>query len=156
MVPALSPQSKGLSGRSGLMRQSTQVSATVYGRPWWLSWSRICLQCRRPRFNPSVGKILWRRNGCPLQYFCLENSMDRGAWQTTVHGVTESQDTTERLTLSISFHAITPGCVGQEAGKGWNLKEGQHLGRRRQQGGERGNQSMVRGRGYVMEATGAV
>ena len=30
----------------------------------------------------------------PLQYFCLENSMDRGAWQVTVHGVTEL-DTTE-------------------------------------------------------------
>ena len=26
-------------------------------------------------------------NGYPLRYFCLENSMDRGAWQTTVHGV---------------------------------------------------------------------
>ena len=28
------------------------------------------------------------RNGNPLQYFCLENLMDRGAWQATVHGVT--------------------------------------------------------------------
>ena len=30
-------------------------------------------------------------NGNPLQYSCLENSMDRGAWWTTVHGVTKSQ-----------------------------------------------------------------
>ena len=29
-------------------------------------------------------------NGNPLQYSCLENSMDRGAWQATVHGVTKS------------------------------------------------------------------
>ena len=28
-------------------------------------------------------------NGYPLKYFCLENSMDRGAWQTTVHEVAE-------------------------------------------------------------------
>ena len=35
--------------------------------------------------SPSVG------NGNPLQYFCLENSMDRGAWRATVHGVTKSQ-----------------------------------------------------------------
>ena len=33
-------------------------------------------------------------NGSPLQYFCLVNPMDRGAWQATVHGVTEL-DTTE-------------------------------------------------------------
>ena len=35
----------------------------------------------------------WKRspgegNGNPFQYFCLENPMDRGAWQATVHGVT--------------------------------------------------------------------
>ena len=29
-------------------------------------------------------------NGNPLQYSCLENSMDRGAWQATVHGVAKS------------------------------------------------------------------
>ena len=30
-------------------------------------------------------------NGNPLQYSCLENPMDRGAWRATVHGVTKSQ-----------------------------------------------------------------
>ena len=34
---------------------------------------------------------LGEENGNPLQYFCLENSMDRGAWRATVHGVTKSQ-----------------------------------------------------------------
>ena len=39
------------------------------------------------------------RNGNPLQYSCLENSMDRGAWWATVHGVAKESDTTEQLTL---------------------------------------------------------
>ena len=34
-----------------------------------------------------LGRSLGEGNGSPLQYSCLENFMDRGAWQTTVHGV---------------------------------------------------------------------
>ena len=40
-------------------------------------------------------------NGNPLQY-CLENSMDRGAWWATVHGVAESQDMT--VSKAIDFY----------------------------------------------------
>ena len=40
-------------------------------------------------------------NSYPFQYSCLENSMDRGAWWATIHGVTES-DMTESLTLPLS------------------------------------------------------
>ena len=37
---------------------------------------------------PGLGRSPGGENGNPLQYFCLENSMDRGAWWATVHGVT--------------------------------------------------------------------
>ena len=37
---------------------------------------------------PGLGRFPEEGNGNPLQYFCLGNSTDRGAWQTTVHGVT--------------------------------------------------------------------
>ena len=39
---------------------------------------------------PGSGRSPGGGNGNPLQYSCLENPMDRGAWQTTVHGVTKS------------------------------------------------------------------
>ena len=40
-----------------------------------------------------LGLIPGEGNSYPLQYSCLENFMDRGAWQATVHRVTESQMT---------------------------------------------------------------
>ena len=44
-----------------------------------------------PGMRPSPG----RGNGNPLQHSCMGNSMDRGAWRTTVHGVAKESDTTE-------------------------------------------------------------
>ena len=40
---------------------------------------------------PELETSLGEGNGNPFQYSCLENPMDRGAWQATVHGVTKSQ-----------------------------------------------------------------
>ena len=51
-----------------------------------------------PGSERSPGK--WNDNA--LQYSCPENSMNRGVWQATVHGVAKSQTTTERLTLSVA------------------------------------------------------
>ena len=47
-------------------------------------------------------------NGNPLQYSCLENSVDRGAWWAAVHGATQSQTRLRRL----SMHA----CIGEGNG----------------------------------------
>ena len=55
----------------------------------------------RPKFNPWVGKIPWRREWQPLQYSCLKNSGDRGAWRATVHGVAESR--TRLMTNTFTF-----------------------------------------------------
>ena len=39
---------------------------------------------------PGLGRSSGEGNGNPLQYSCLENSMDRGAWRATVHGLAQS------------------------------------------------------------------
>ena len=41
--------------------------------------------------TPGLGRSPGEENDYSLQYFCLENSMDRGSWQATVHGVTKSR-----------------------------------------------------------------
>ena len=45
-------------------------------------------------------------NGDPLQYSCLENSMDGGAWWATVHGVAKSQTRLSDFTFFSVFEAI--------------------------------------------------
>ena len=48
------------------------------------------LQCRRPKFNPWIGKIPWRRKWQPTPVFLPGESHGRGAWWATVHGVAKS------------------------------------------------------------------
>ena len=45
-------------------------------------------------------------NGTPLQYSCLENPMDGGAWWAAVHGVTKSQTWLSDFTFTFHFHAL--------------------------------------------------
>ena len=48
--------------------------------------------------------LSWRRKCTPLQYSCLENPMDRGAWLAAVHGVTKSRMQLTSLSLFIFMH----------------------------------------------------
>ena len=60
---------------------------------------------------PGLGRSPGERNGNPLQYSCLENRMDKGAWQATGHGiasvrhdlVTKPPQPLQNLPLSISY-----------------------------------------------------
>ena len=80
------------------------------GLPRWLSGKESACQSRRLRFDPWVGKIPWRRKwATPLQYSCLENPMDRGAWRAIVHGVTKIQTQLRNY----YFHIFT---LGREMG----------------------------------------
>ena len=45
-------------------------------------------------------------NGTPLQYSCLENPMDRGAWRAAVHGVAEGRTRLSDFTFTFHFHAL--------------------------------------------------
>ena len=51
---------------------------------------------------PGLGRSPEEGNGNPLQYSCLENSMESETWQATIHRVAEL-DMTEQLMLSLSF-----------------------------------------------------
>ena len=64
------------------------------GFPRWLSGKDSTSQSEHAGsvgWIPGLGRTLGEGNGYPLQYSCLEDSMDQGAWQATVYGVTKSQ-----------------------------------------------------------------
>ena len=53
-----------------------------------------------------LGGVWVEGNGTPLQYCCLENPMDRGAWWAAVHGVAKSQTRLSDFTWTFHFHAL--------------------------------------------------
>ena len=52
---------------------------------------------------PGLGRSSGEGHGNPLQYSCLKNSMDGGAWYATVHGVAKSQTGLSDFTFLLSF-----------------------------------------------------
>ena len=59
----------------------------------WLSGKESACQCRslrKPGLIPGSRRSSGGGNDSSLQYFCLENPMDRGVWWATVHGITKS------------------------------------------------------------------
>ena len=65
-------------------------STILLGLPWWLSGKESACSVREPYSIPGLGRCPGEGNGNSLQYSCLENPMDRGAWWATVHGVAKS------------------------------------------------------------------
>ena len=74
----------------------TPSASHVYCAPTsltgWLNSKESACNAKHPGSIPGSGRSP-RGNGNPLQYSCLENSTDRGAWQATVHGFIESYRT---------------------------------------------------------------
>ena len=82
------------------------INIYIHELPWCLDGKESACSVGDLGSIPGLGRPPREGNGNPLQYSCLENLVDRGAWQATVHGVTEL-NTTEQLTLSLSHSQLT-------------------------------------------------
>ena len=65
----------------------------------------------------------WNRegSGTPLQYSCLENPMDGGAWWATVHGVAESRTWLSDFTFTFHFHALEKEIATHSSVLAWRI-----------------------------------
>ena len=70
----------------------------------WIKIKRSINLCSRvvSEFRSGIGE----GNGSPLQYSCLENPMDGGAWWAAVHGVAKSRTQLSDFTFTFHFHAL--------------------------------------------------
>ena len=75
------------------------------------SWCSL----RRPHFQNG------ERNGSPLQYSCLENPMDGGAWKAAVHGVAKSQTRLSNFTFTFHFHALEKEMASCSSVLAWRI-----------------------------------
>ena len=87
----------GKKGIWGKIRQKTNIIVEIISRIMVLlgfpgGWDGKEFACSAGDLGSILGseRFPGERNGNPLQYSCLENSMNRGAWWATVHGVTKS------------------------------------------------------------------
>ena len=107
--------------RPGAVRHdwATELTDTIFGLLWWLSYKETAYNagdagdmCSIPRLGRSPGE----GHGNPLQYSCLENPMDRGAWWATVYGVAKSwtQLSTDTSMRSIFIYQWFNLIIGME------------------------------------------
>ena len=60
-------------------------------------------------------------NGTPLQYSCLENPMDRGAWWAAVHGVAGGRTRLSDFTFTFHFHALGKEMATHSSVLAWRI-----------------------------------
>ena len=64
---------------------------------------------------------LIKGNGNPLQYSCLENPMDGGAWWAAVHGVAKGRARLRDFTFTFHFHALEKAMATHSSTLAWSI-----------------------------------
>ena len=72
-------------------------------------------------FHPRLVLRFTKGNGTPLQFSCLENPMDRGAWWAAVHGVARSRTRLSDFTLTFHFHALEEEMATHSSVLAWRI-----------------------------------
>ena len=77
-----------------------------------------CIVCRFLQISTTTNG---EGNGTPLQYSCLENPRDGGAWWAAVHGVAKSQTRLSNFTFTFHFHALEKEMAAHSSVLAWRI-----------------------------------
>ena len=108
---------------------------TFIAEPWLTHTSKNCSLVLFPILFPALFSSLalivtlyivfttrfGEGNGTPLQYSCLENPMDGGAWQAAVHGVAKSRTLLSHFTFTFHFHALEKEMATHSSVLAWRI-----------------------------------
>ena len=81
-----------------------------------LKQSKTCISLKQ-----ELGFLGGEGDGTPLQYSCLENLMDGGAWKAAVHGVAEGQTRLSDFTFTFHFHALEKAMATHSSVLAWRI-----------------------------------
>ena len=73
------------------------------------------------KIKTKLESLVGEGNGTPLQYSCLENPMDGGAWKTAVHGVAKGQTRLSDFTFTFHFHALEKEMATHSSVLAWRI-----------------------------------
>ena len=94
----------------------------IFIKEWWrcLPFLEECRNFKLELLHWSVG-CRGEGNSTPLQYSCLENCMDRGAWKAAVHGVAKSWAWQRDFTFTFHFHALEKEMATHSSVLAWRI-----------------------------------
>ena len=94
---------------------SPGTTILVYKRGWWYLPAQVSSLWDTVVFSTGEG------NGTPLQYSCLENPMDGGAWWAAVHGVAKSRTRLSDFTFTFHLHALEKEMANHSSVLAWRI-----------------------------------
>ena len=100
---------------SSIKKRKLRTAPTKWVLPQdhYATWKKLVIRVYTEWFGEG--------NGTPLQYSCLENPMDGGAWWAAVHGVAKSQIRLSDLTFTFHFHALEKEMAAHSSALAWRI-----------------------------------
>ena len=95
--------------------KESQLQGKLQGKSCFKESQPPCKKFDYPKISIGEG------NGTPLQYSCLENPMDGGAWKAAVHGVAKSRTRLSNFTFTFHFHALEKEMATHSSVLAWRI-----------------------------------